>query len=365
MFKNKLKLSLALVMSLLVMTGCSANRGQVETVATLVEAVPVSTSQVVSDDVYESVYTIGEVQASDSYQVNAMSQGDITAVNFEVGDYVNEGDILFTIETEDFEVDKNSKLTQALNGMSQAKLSLDNALSSLNDTKALYESGISSKAQLDGAQTQYDNAKISYQNAVTSYNSTKHTYDSMSDNYEIKAPVSGIITASNIIEDMFVTTQNSMTIEVVDAYKINANVPSKHINNVKANQAVEIYIPTLEQTFKGHVETVSINGKTGAYPVEIVLDEMTDDLRTGMYSELWIQISDVSEGLWIPSNALLQENGESFVYTAEGDLAQKVLVEVLSKRGDQVAIVSDLSSDQVLITYGKEYVMDGSKINIR
>jgi len=365
LFKNKLKVGLVLGLSLLALTGCSAKKAPVASTETVVEAVPVKIEESISEDVYESVYTIGEIKASDSYQVNAMSNGDVTTVNYVVGDYVDEGEILFTIETEDFEVDRDSKMTQASNGVSQAKLALDNALTQLEDTRKLFDSGISSKAQLDGAEMSYDNAKISYQNALNSYNSTKHTYDSMSDNYEIKAPVSGIITSSTIIENMFATTQNGMVIEVVDAYKIDANIPSKYINDVKENQSVEVYVPTLEKTFKGRVSTVSISGKTGVYPVEIVLEENSDELRTGMYSELWIQTSDASLGLWLPSKALLQENGESFVYTVNEGIAEKYLVEVLSLRGDTIAVKSELNKEQPVIVYGKEYVTDGIEVIVQ
>lgn len=361
MFKNTLKIGWVIVLSFIIFSGCSA-RATESTIETVIEEVPVRLESVISDDVYESVYTIGEIKASDSYQVNAMSSGDVTNVYYEVGEYVEEGDVLFTIETEDFEVDRESKLTQASNAMAQAKLSLDNAKTQLEDTKRLFENGISTKSQLDGAELSYDNARISYQNAVTSYNSTKHTYDSMSDNYEMKAPVAGIITSSNIIVDMFATTQNGMTIEVVEAYKIDANVPSKYVNDIEVNQNVEVYVPTLEKTFKGHVSTVSLSGKTGSYPVEIVLDEQYEDLRTGMYTELWIQISDASLGLWLPSKALIQENGESFVYTVNEGIVEKHVVEVLSLRGDTIAVKSELSEDQSVIIYGKEYVTGGSKV---
>lgn len=365
MVKNIGKLGILSIVVLAVMVSCSMGPSESQSIESVVESVPVTVSDVTSDKVYESVYTIGEVKASDVYQVNAKASGKVVGVHFDIGDYVQEGDVLFDIETEDFEADKDSQLTQAANAVSQARIALNNAETSLTDSKKLFESGITTKAAVDGAQSSYDNARIAYNNAVNSYNFAKHSYETQSENYAVTAPVSGIISGKTIMENMFATNQNGFTIDVVDTYKIDAHIPSKYINDVHVDQSVEVYVPTLEATFKGHIASVSTQGKAGAYPVEIIMDEQPEALRVGMYTELWVQTSTSSEGLWIPSSAVMQENGLNFVYTIEEGRAKKVPVDVLSMRGDQMAIVSDLTPDQQLIIFGKEYVMDGSEVNIQ
>ena len=364
MLNNKLKLMMGVLVLCLSFTGCA--KTETEAVVNIeTQVVPVSVTSLEYGDVYESVYSIGEVKSSDTFHVNAMATGKVTEVNYDVGDLVNEGDVLFKVEMDDFDSDMNSKLAQASNGVSQAKLGLDNAKTNLDRVQKLYDGGVSSKSELDNMKSSYDNSKIAYNNAVNSYETLKYSYTSMSENYEITSPVSGIITSNTVIKDMMATNQNGFTIEVIDTYKVSSSIGSKYINEIKEGQEVEVYVSTLDTLLKGSIKSVSLNATNGMYPIEIELEDTDERLKSGMYSEIWIITSDVSNGLWIPSMTLMQENGDSFVYTVDNGIAEKVMVEVLSMRGDEVAIKSTLNEEDQLITFGKEYVMQGSEVEVK
>lgn len=364
MHKKLMVLTSVLVVSLMI-TGCGAQTKTEDTVVTETQVIPVEVADVVSADVYNSIYGIGEVAASDVYQVNALAGGKVVDVLFEVGDVVNEGDILFTIEADDFDVDMSSKLSQSKNGVTQAQISLTSSEDNYTRTKSLYESGISSKAEYDNAKSAYDNAKITYSNAYKSYESLKYALDSQSENYVVTSPVTGIITDKTIVKDMMASSQNGMTVSVVDEYKITSKIGSKYINGLEMGQEVEVYISTLDTIMSGTIESISLSGVNGTYPIEIVLEESAIELKSGMYAEYWIIVDRTSNGLWIPSLALMQENGESFVYTVVDGKAEKIMVEVLSKRGEDMAIKSNLSKEQQVITFGKEYVMQGTDVEIK
>lgn len=368
MHKNKFNLFIMLlVISSIVLTGCMSKAAETEELDTKnnefeYQAIPVKAENVVSDDVYKSVYTIGEIKAYEQYQVNAMTNGNVLEIFYTVGDFVEEGAILFTIEATDFEVDKNINLSQALNAVSQAKLSLDSANKNYSNYKILFDNGVSSKADLDNMSRQYDNAKISYSNALKSYESVKHNYESMSDNYQVTSPVSGIITSTNVAKDMFATTQNGFSIAVVDRYKVSSQVASKYINEIKVGQEVEIYVSTLDAIISGSINSISLNGVNGAYPIEITLNNNNTEIKPGMYADIWIIMNKTSQGLWIPSQALLQEKGESFVYTIIEGKAKKIIVEILTMRGTDIAVTSELTKDSKIITLGKEFVMNGTPV---
>lgn len=364
MLNNKLKLMMGVLVICLSFTGC-AKPATEDIVKTETQIVPVSVTSIEYGDVYESVYSIGEVKSSDIFHVNAMAAGKVTEVNYGVGDLVNEGDVLFKVEADDFDSDMNSKLTQASNGVSQAKLGLDNAKTNLDRVQKLFDGGVSSKAELDNMKSSYDNSKITYSNAVNSYETLKYSYNSASENYEMTSPVTGIITSTTIVKDMMASNQNGFTIEVIDTYKVSSSIGSKYINDIKVGQEVEVYVSTLDTLLKGSIKSVSLNATNGMYPIEIQLETIDERLKSGMYSELWIVTSDVANGLWIPSMALMQENGDSFVYTVDNGIAEKVMVEVLSMRGDEIAIKSSLNQEDQLITFGKEYVMQGSEVEIK
>ena len=369
MRKNKyIILMLILTLSTMVLMGCGAKmpRNQEEAVEDFeYQAVPVKLESVISDAVYQSIYTIGEIKASEQYEVKAMTNGDVLEVFYSVGDFVEEGDVLFTIEAKDFEVDKSISLTQASNAISQTKISYDSATENYEKYKTLFENGVASQAELDNVENQFENAKISYNNALQSYQSVKHNYDTMGENYEITSPASGLVVSKNVTEGMFATAQNGFVIDVVEEYIISSQIASKHVNNVKEGQDVELYISTLDILITGVVDSVSQSGMNGLYPIDIKLNKSSSTLKPGMYADIWIFTNKSSEGLWIPNKAILQENGESFVYTVVDGKAKKIIVNVLSTRGDNAAVKSELSKDSEIITFGKEYVLDGSPVEVK
>lgn len=359
-------MTIIMVLSLVLLMGCQARDNNTEAVEVYeFDAVPVAVTSVETDDVYESIYTVGEINAAEQYQVNAMTNGDVLEVMVQVGDYVNEGDVLFTIETTDFEVDKSTSLTQSSNSVTQARISYNTAKQNYDNNQKLFESGVISKFELDNAKNSYDNARIAYNNASQSYESVKHNYESRGENYSVTSPVAGIVSSGSISEDMYVTSQNGFTIDVVERYMVTTQVASKYINDVKQGQEVELYISTVDLLVKGKVDSVSLNGNNGTYPIEVILDEESDIIKAGMYADIWILTNKSSDGLWITNQALLQEDGESFVYEVIDDIANKVEVSVLSRRGQLIAVKSDLNKNSQLITLGKEYVLDGSKVFIK
>lgn len=329
------------------------------------QAVPVKIEEVISNEVYQSIYTIGQIKSSEQYQVNAMINGDVLEVFYSVGDYVEEGEVLFTIDTSDFAVDKSTKLTQSLNAVTQAKIGYDSAKDNYEKIKSLFSSGVSSQAELDNTENQYNNARISYNNALKSYESVEHSYESMGDNYEVTSPASGVVVSANVTEGMFATSQSGYTIDVVDKYKVASQITSKYINDIEVGQEVEIYINTLDLIINGRIDSVSLSANNGSYPIEIMLDESNSIIKPGMYADVWVIKNKSSDGLWIPSQAILQENGESFVYTVEDGQAKKIIVDILSVRGENSAVKSILSNESVVITFGKEYVMDGAPVEVK
>src|SRR6185503_15676042 len=63
------------------------------------EAVPVTLAQAQRQDVPREVQAFGTVEASSSVDVRSQVPGLITQVHFHEGDYVQQGDLLFTVDT--------------------------------------------------------------------------------------------------------------------------------------------------------------------------------------------------------------------------------------------------------------------------
>lgn len=359
---NKIVIKCFCLLMILGLVGC---RGREEVHVEIEEQiVPVTVTSVEDDTFYESVFALGAVGVSDVYQVTANVQGVVSKVYFEIGDTVHKGDVLFEVNMEDFEVDMQNKISQANNAVTQTKNNYMNAAENLEKTKQLYGSGISSKTELDLAETSHDNTRISYQNALDSYETLVYNYETQKEKFTVTSPVDGVVSQKNVLEDMQVSPQTGYTIDANNGLNVVAQVPSKYINDIQLMQRTSIFVPALNRVYSGYVDGIGQQGKNGTYNVIVAFEGDTADLLNGMFADVIIKTSDIAIGLWLPSNAILVENGNSYIYIVEEHHAKRIDVKVLVSRNETTAVEAELLMSDQVIVYGKEYLVDGSQIVI-
>lgn len=373
MKKNKrLYLSLIIIVALAAIGGSLAmkNKGAAASIEGMKMTqpetiIPVSTMTLEKGDAEDSIFAIGVVEPEASYSVNAKINGEVEKVFFKVGDIVKEGDVLFKIKDNTFNSDKKSKIETLKNQMEIAETSYNQSLKTYNDTKVLFDSGVVSSDQLQSVELAYKNSKASYEAAVLSYNATASSLDDQTDYYTVKSPVDGLITKKNIDEGMFASSTNGFTIIVSDSLKVSGTVPSKYISKVQLGQSVEIYVNTLDKHFEGEISSISYGAVNGSYPIEVVFSAVDDDVYSGMYSELTIKIEDKKDVMMVSTDAVITENGSSYVFKADGSEAKKIPVTLGIKNSRAIEIDGEVSEGDSIVVEGKEFLKDGTKIMVK
>lgn len=106
----------------------------------------VETVQVTRQNLVDSISVTGTVQSADAWDVSASAKDvKVLQVNYEVGDYVNEGDVILTLDTSDLEIN----LTQAQNKQ---------ALSSYNENKSIETASKDYAEAVEDGSTSYNRA---------------------------------------------------------------------------------------------------------------------------------------------------------------------------------------------------------------
>lgn len=97
--------------------------------STLAASTTYSTAEVTRMDVSSSITGSGTLEAADSYSVTTLIEGSILTADFEEGDEVEEGTVLYTIDSSD----ASNSLEQAEISLNQAQRSYNNQLESQED----------------------------------------------------------------------------------------------------------------------------------------------------------------------------------------------------------------------------------------
>jgi len=127
------------------------------------------------------------------------------------------------------------------------------------------------------------------------------------------------------------------------SWEVSANVGELDRGHLSVGQKVKVGIVALAgKTFAGHVK--SIGGTSGPpwerkFECRIALEESGPELRPGMTSNMVITIETLDGVLWIPSQALFDSDGRSFVYlqSANGFMAHDV---TLVRRSESQAVIT-------------------------
>jgi hypothetical protein len=135
------------------------------------------------------------------------------------------------------------------------------------------------------------------------------------------------------------------------SWEVSANVGELDRGHLTVGQKVSVKVVALAgKSFPGHVK--SIGGTTGPqwdrkFECRIALDEAGAELRPGMTSNMIITIEALDDVLWIPSQALFESDGRSFVYrqSPTGFLPHDV---TLVRRSESQAVVTGIREGELV-----------------
>ncbi len=108
----------------------------------LQEQVEINTASVEIRDIQNVLSSSGTISPLNTYEVTTLVQGEIIAANFEEGDTVEEGQVLYQVATEnlDSEIDTaETSVNRAEKNLTKAQNSYEDALADYEDAKADYE----------------------------------------------------------------------------------------------------------------------------------------------------------------------------------------------------------------------------------
>jgi HlyD family secretion protein len=164
--------------------------------------------------------------------------------------------------------------------------------------------------------------------ALISLNAEKQ----LGDNYVVKAPWAGTITALNVVvgDDTSTATAKSVaTITDASGYYVSTYVDEVDILNVKNGEDASVTMDEYAgKTFAGKVTYVAhslstTSNSVSAYPVRIDFTNPPTTLVAGMSADAAITVSVTKGVLAVPVAAILSENGKTYVDVITFDTAKK------------------------------------------
>lgn len=274
-----------------------------------------------------SVSGSGNIEASDTADVNTDTSGTITTVKAAPGGKVEKGQALIIVKNDEFDIKKDSALSMlniAKEAVAKAKLDRAQKYQDFYDLQQKQKNKPSSVSNLDIkiAAQKVREADLAIKSAEIKVRSADFDYAKAKDDAAartILAPISGSVTAVNIKVGDEVTARGSL-MTITNLEKLFAKVSLNEIDvaKVKLDQKATLSFDAVENlTLTGKVTDIdslgTITQGVVTYQVKIALDSVDSRIKPGMSVSAAI-VTDVRTGaIMIPNSAVKSSNGSSYV----------------------------------------------------
>ncbi len=140
----------------------------------------IRTTVLAKGTIEDTISATGTVSSAKASNVSTQLNYTVREINVEVGDTVNEGDVILTLNTSELESRIEKEKENIAKTKSNAQRAYDTAKSSYSSAKEKLESYAST---LSDAKSAYNSAKTPYEKAKSSVSSYQKAYDTALDNY--------------------------------------------------------------------------------------------------------------------------------------------------------------------------------------
>lgn len=346
--------------------------------------IPVEVATAVTDTITASYQGTAALEAERQAQVVAKVSGVLLSLKTEEGQRVREGQVLAQLDAE------RSRLE-----VRRSAATLTRLQNNFQRAEELYGKKLISTDNIDQVRAELDSHRAAHALAQLELEYTT-----------ITAPIDGVISKRLVKEgNLIQLNQTLFQIDDFDPLQAVLNVPERELSIMRAGLAVSMTVDALPgEVFTGEVARVSptIEAGTGTFRVTTEFRDPSNRLTSGMFGRLSIVYDTRTEALVIPREALIEEDGEAYVFAiglgvpvdvaaakkddgqggfsfrmggndeAEAEaaapapttIAERRVVAVGFSEGDRIEIRDGLAAGDRVVTIGRAAIRDGVAVNV-
>src|SRR5882724_4543567 len=324
--------------------------------------------------------------------IAAKITGRVTAVFFDEGTRVAEGQLLATLDDSDVKrsldsakADRNS----AQAGIADFEVQLKNAQTELRRAEELLRAGVQTQQALDSATMTADSLKAKIELAkqqVAAAESRIGVAQQAVDNCIIRAPFAGIVVSKDAQVGEMVSPNSAgggftrtgiATIVDMHSNEFEVDVNESYIARVEPGQDVKAVLDAYpDREIPSKVRTVIPTADRQKATVKVRISIPNLEKYNFILPDMGVKVSfegpaqvTPAKGpeaqAYVPKGAIRTDGGASFVFRVKDGKVERRAVSLGMDRGTDVAILAGVTPGDSLVVKGPENLRDGDKVEIR
>ncbi|TJV53776.1 MAG: efflux RND transporter periplasmic adaptor subunit [Mesorhizobium sp.] len=346
-----------IIVAALGLAGCSQEKA-----AVVQEVVrPVKVVEIGKAETTRQLDYSGSVRARTEMNLGFRIAGKVTERLVDIGQHVNEGDVLARVDPSDYEL--SVKSAQA--SLDAAERQVETVDLAKKRAEQLYAKNFAPKSQLDQATLTYDQA-VATRDAARSTLAQAQNQVHYTD---LKASKAGIVTAiSADIGQVVGAGTPVMTVAVDGEKEVLIAVPEMDIAGFRPGKEVKAGFWSDDAlTLDGKVREVagSADPQSRTFAVRISLP---NDPRVllGMTANVEATVGSKAELVSIPLTAMAEKDGKQIVWTVDrtSDTVHPRPIKVANFTADGVAVADGLKQGDVVVAAGTQFMTENLKVKL-
>lgn len=324
-------------------------------------------------DISSTIESPGRVMAMESADVVARVQGMILKQHYKDGDYVTKGQLLYTLDANEFQIAVQS----AQANLESAKATQYRAQKDFERAAELVKSDYISKASYDQALATRNAANANVKACQAALNDARRLLSYT----RVYAPITGKISMTDITVGNYLTSPNMVLTKIVKvdpifvAYSLDSAVYGKLKNDEiipDKNQAkdikVEITLPDgTVYDKKGNADFLDnvISESTGSITLRATFPNPDGRLIPGDFVNVKVFSNKVLTSLAVPQAAVLQDPEGKYLYVVdENNMPHKTIITVSGQKGDNWLVTSGVTKEDRIVASGISHVREGIPVEV-
>jgi RND family efflux transporter MFP subunit len=327
----------------------------------------------------------GSLFADEQTVVGAKVAGRVREVHVDLGDFVQAGAPLVTLDQEEFELQvaqADAQLQQARSAVGllegdrvedldpenaapvrQERALWDEANNALQRSKKLHDQQAIGDGELDQATAAERVAEARYASALNSVRENialigvRQAELSLArqrlQDATIKAPLDGYVQQRHVSPGTYVSVGQPIAVVVrTHPLRFRGNVPEKYAQAIAVGQEVRLKIESLAEPRRAEITRINpmLDQQSRSLAFEAEIDNSDQRLRTGLFAQAEIVVDPAAKSLVVPQTAIIEFAGAQKVWKVIDGVAAEHEVLTGQRRGEQREIIEGLSAGDIILT---------------
>lgn len=348
------------------------------------EPTPVRTVAAVRGSVDASVNATANLRALRNVTILSRSEGVVQRVVVEEGDFVRSGQLLCQLDDRELQVD----LELARQRLAQTRVQLESAQivreklqtqvaakqTELKRNEDALGEGLVSDTDVELVRNQLAELAHDERSQEASVRENQFRVEELQAEIEkvqlqiahakVAAPFTGTIVKRSIDLGQSVRASDELfDLAAFSPLYADVFLSEAESRAVKPGQVASISLDISQAAVGGRIVRISpvVDDETGTVKVTAEIESPTAQFRPGAFVRVNIKTDTVQDAVLIPKSAIIERDGETYVFVTDNDVAHRKTVQLGYEAGGNVEVRAGLGQGELVVVAGQGSLEEGEK----